>query len=53
MSGHDRRRRNSATACRSKTIPVGLAIHNIELIPGRGGQMVRTAGGGGDADVAR
>ena len=26
-------------------IPVGLAIHNIELAPGRGGQMVRTAGG--------
>jgi len=28
-----------------KTIPVGLAIHNIELSPGRGGQMVRSAGG--------
>ncbi len=28
-----------------KNIPVGLAIHNIELTPGRGGQMVRTAGG--------
>src|SRR5712691_5562102 len=28
-----------------KTIPVGLPIHNIELTPGRGGQMVRTAGG--------
>jgi len=27
-----------------KTIPVGLPIHNIELIPGKGGQMVRTAG---------
>ena len=27
-----------------KTIPVGLPIHNIELIAGRGGQMVRTAG---------
>ena len=26
-------------------IPVGLSIHNIELTPGRGGQMVRTAGG--------
>ncbi|HEX3988003.1 MAG TPA: 50S ribosomal protein L2 [Verrucomicrobiae bacterium] len=26
-------------------IPVGLAIHNIELTPGKGGQMVRTAGG--------
>ena len=28
-----------------KAIPVGIAIHNIELTPGRGGQMVRTAGG--------
>jgi large subunit ribosomal protein L2 len=28
-----------------KAIPVGSAIHNIELTPGRGGQMVRSAGG--------
>jgi large subunit ribosomal protein L2 len=28
-----------------KVIPVGLAIHNIELIPGCGAQMVRSAGG--------
>jgi len=28
-----------------KSIPVGLPIHNIELTPGRGGQMVRSAGG--------
>ena len=27
-----------------KSIPVGISIHNIELTPGRGGQMVRTAG---------
>lgn len=26
-------------------VPVGLAIHNIEITPGRGAQMVRTAGG--------
>jgi large subunit ribosomal protein L2 len=26
-------------------IPVGMPIHNIELTPGRGAQMVRTAGG--------
>lgn len=26
-------------------IPLGLAVHNIELQPGRGGQLVRTAGG--------
>lgn len=28
-----------------KAIPVGMQIHNIELIPGRGGQLVRAAGG--------
>ncbi len=27
------------------SIPVGMEVHNIELTPGRGGQMVRTAGG--------
>jgi large subunit ribosomal protein L2 len=26
------------------SIPVGVPIHNIELVPGRGAQMVRTAG---------
>ena len=28
-----------------KLIPVSSSIHSIELIPGRGGQMVRSAGG--------
>jgi large subunit ribosomal protein L2 len=28
-----------------RIVPVGLPIHNIELTPGKGGQMVRTAGG--------
>lgn len=28
-----------------KAIPVSTAIHSIEITPGRGGQMVRTAGG--------
>jgi large subunit ribosomal protein L2 len=28
-----------------RTVPVGVPIHNIEIIPGRGAQMVRTAGG--------
>lgn len=32
-------------ALRLKDIPVGTTIHNIELTPGRGGQMVRSAGG--------
>ena len=27
-----------------KTIPIGLPIHNLEITPGRGGQMVRSAG---------
>ena len=27
-----------------KDIPVGTLIHNVELYPGRGGQLVRTAG---------
>jgi len=26
-------------------IPLGVSVHNIELTPGRGGQMVRSAGG--------
>lgn len=25
-------------------IPVGTLVHNIELMPGKGGQMVRSAG---------
>jgi large subunit ribosomal protein L2 len=28
-----------------RSIPVGSALHNIELTPGRGAQMVRSAGG--------
>jgi large subunit ribosomal protein L2 len=28
-----------------RNIPTGTVIHNIELYPGRGGQMVRSAGG--------
>jgi large subunit ribosomal protein L2 len=28
-----------------RVVPVGLPIHNIELTPGRGAQMVRSAGG--------
>jgi len=27
------------------SVPVGLPLHNIEIRPGRGGQMVRSAGG--------
>src|SRR5215510_4000134 len=28
-----------------KSIPVGIAIHNLEMVPGKGAQMVRSAGG--------
>ena len=28
-----------------KNIPVGTLVHNIEMIPGKGGQIVRSAGG--------
>ena len=31
-------------AFKLRDIPVGVAIHNIELNPGKGGQMVRSAG---------
>lgn len=29
-----------------KNIPIGITIHNLEMTPGRGAQMVRSAGGG-------
>lgn len=40
------------------SIPVGVPIHNLELVPGKGGQMVRSAGGAAtlmsrDADYAQ
>jgi large subunit ribosomal protein L2 len=28
-----------------KNIPIGSSVHNVELVPGRGAQMVRSAGG--------
>src|SRR3954451_17367657 len=28
-----------------RTVPVGMPIHNLEMFPGRGAQMVRSAGG--------
>ena len=28
-----------------KIVPVGMPVHNLELLPGRGGQLVRSAGG--------
>ncbi|MCB9914435.1 MAG: 50S ribosomal protein L2 [Planctomycetes bacterium] len=35
---------NAGNAMRLADIPIGLQIHNIELNPGRGGQICRTAG---------
>ena len=32
--------------CRCKNIPLGTVVHNVELQPGRGGQMARSAGVG-------
>ena len=34
----------SATPCRWPTFPPGTVVHNVELTPGRGGQMGRSAG---------
>src|SRR5438046_5295340 len=33
------------TSLQLKSIQIGISIHNIELTPGRGGQVVRSAGG--------
>lgn len=34
----------SGNALPLKQIPVGVEIHNVELIPGKGGQIIRSAG---------
>ncbi len=43
MSGPDAEP-NAGNAMRLADIPIGLQIHNIELLAGRGGQICRTAG---------
>lgn len=43
MSG-DAAEPNVGNSLPLRTIPVGLPIHNIEIVPGRGAQMVRSAG---------
>jgi large subunit ribosomal protein L2 len=35
---------NIGNAMPLRSIPLGSTIHNLELVPGRGGQMVRSAG---------
>lgn len=37
----------SGNAMPMSHIPLGISVHNLELIPGKGGQMVRSAGGTG------
>jgi len=34
----------SGNALKLKNVPIGINVHNVELYPGRGGQMVRGAG---------
>ena len=35
----------SGNAMKIKSIPVGTIVHNVEMKPGKGGQLVRSAGG--------
>lgn len=35
-----------------REVPLGTTVHNVELVPGRGGKMIRSAGGGAQV-VAR
>ncbi len=44
MSGEDAEPR-PGNAIPMKKIPVGMTVHNIEMQPGRGGQICRSAGG--------
>ena len=37
---------NIGNALHLKNIPTGLTVHNVEMTPGKGGQMVRSAGTG-------
>ena len=37
---------NTGNAMRLKNIPIGTIVHNVELIPGYGGQLARSAGAG-------
>ena len=46
QSGPRRRDHASATACRWRNMPTGTVVHNVELQPGRGGQLGRSAGTG-------
>lgn len=44
ITNHDEGNFNPGCSMRLKAMPLGSMIHNIELNPGRGGQLVRSAG---------
>ncbi len=44
VTAHDEGAFNVGCSMRLKKMPLGSTIHNIELTPGRGGQLVRSAG---------
>lgn len=44
VTNHDEGNFNIGCCMRLKAMPLGSMIHNIELHPGRGGQLVRSAG---------
>ena len=46
LSSGERVEPRIGNAMNLSSIPVGLFVHNVELQPGKGGQIVRSAGGG-------
>jgi large subunit ribosomal protein L2 len=44
VTNHDEGQFNVGCCMRLKAMPLGSMIHNVELNPGRGGQLVRSAG---------
>ena len=44
MISGERRTSSRATPCRCAAMPVGTIIHNVEMKPGKGGQIARSAG---------
>lgn len=44
VSGSEKIEPNVGNAMKLKDIPAGINVHNVELVPGRGGQMARSAG---------
>ncbi|MEN9344327.1 MAG: ribosomal protein [Chlamydiota bacterium] len=44
VTNHDEGEFNPGCCMRLKAMPLGSVVHNIELTPGQGGQLVRSAG---------